>query len=239
METHPAKSADDSSVVRPDPRRDDKPVFIYLLGASATGKTTLLTALVNALGAVPFTGAARSVIARWPAPTAAMLEGGRGGQDYADFQLAVLKAQADLDERATDVWWGAPASPGKSVVLDRGLDHLAYSCHFIDRFGPLYLQKAAETQARFAVRLGDFRPVLAVYIPPHPLLLQKARESRPSELQPFLTDACVGGVDAAIKALLLPYAGRDRFCSLAGVALEDRLETVLAAVRKVRANSAV
>lgn len=186
---------------------------------------------MNSLGAELFTGAARSVIARWPTPPAVMLAGGVGGPEYADFQTAVLQAQMEMEQAARELWYGGQ----RSVVVDRGIDHLAYTLCFVPRPGPLYLSKAAEVMARFAVVMGDYRPSLAVYLPVNPDLLERARASRGPELQPFLTEACVGRVDAAIRALLMPYMIRERFCSLAGVHPDDYLQTMLRAIGRVRA----
>lgn len=212
------------------PKAKSKPVFVYLVGASGTGKTVLASALAERLDAIVYTGAARSVIARWHLTPQEML-GRTDKSSYFDFQMEVLKAHQVLEVGAH-----ARAMEGGSVVLDRGIDHLAYLAHYC----PVHFANPNEAVKKclygFAYRLlsgpelkwKDHYIGLAVYLPPVKQFVEKARAERPVELQPWLTDEAVYGVDACLKGLLTPFTPTGRVLSLADrTDLEFRVTSVM------------
>lgn len=212
------------------PQTQQKPAFIYLSGASATGKTHLAGLLAAGLDAEVYTGAARGVIARWPKTTQEMLAG-EDRDEYARFQQEVLRQQIRLE--ATASWRTAD---GKSVVLDRGIDHLGYMAHFCPSQFATPCQEVADHLRTFQAHLTSDRTAgLVVYMPPVRQYLEKARQQRAPALQPFLTDEAVYGVDAAIKGLLLPFASSGRVVSLAGLTTDsERLARISRALEAVR-----
>lgn len=207
-----------------------KPAFVYLCGASATGKTHFAGRLAVELDAEVYTGAARSVISLWPTTTREMLAGG-DREEYSRFQREVLRQQIRLE--ATASWRTAD---GKSVILDRGIDHLAYMAHFCPVQFATPCQEVADHLRTFQSHVQTEQVAgLIVYMPPVRQYLEKARAERNELLQPFLTDEAVYGVDAAIKGLLLPFAVSGRVVSLAGETdNEKRLDRVLGALEVLR-----
>lgn len=211
-----------------------KPALVYLTGASATGKTMLASELAVRLGASIHTGAARGVIAKWPLTPQQMLGGGCEEKapmdEYFKFQMAVLAAQTELEVEAS-----RKLTDRRSVILDRGVDHLAYTSHFCPRQFASPPALVRDYLRAFWRRLGHEYSqyvVLVVYLPPVQEYLDKARDERPPELQPFLTDSTVYGVDAAIKGLLVPFACEGRVLSLAGVTdLTQRADAVMERLR--------
>lgn len=208
--------------------------FVYLCGASATGKTRLASELAVRLSATIYTGAARGVIAGWPLTPQQMLSGKCEEKapmdEYFKFQVEVLKAQDALEKEAV-----LGAIDGRSAVLDRGVDHLAYTAHFCPSHFAAPSATVTTYLSKFTWRLTDpYSPYtgLVVYLPPVPEYLEQARAERPPELQPFLTDSAVCGVDAAIKGLLVPFAASGRVLSLAGVTdLSQRADAVMKSLR--------
>lgn len=218
--------------------KKSKPCFVYLVGASGTGKTVLANALAERLNAKVYTGAARGVIAKWPLTPQEMLSR-EDKSAYFDFQMSVLAAQGELEQAAS-----LAVHDGTSVVLDRGIDHLAYLSHFhpvrfadanpsvrkcLLRFQNNLLGDPVQTLIRRGVGPG-IEPFtgLAVYLPPVPEFVKKARAERPIELQPWLEDSAVYGVDAVLKGLLIPFASSGRVLSLSGrTDLQFRVDSVL------------
>lgn len=213
-----------------------KPALVYLTGASATGKTMLASELAVRLGASIHTGAARGVIAKWPLTPQQMLGGGCEEKapmdEYFKFQMAVLAAQTELEAEAS-----RKLIDRRSVILDRGVDHLAYTSHFCPRQFASPPALVRDYLRAFWRRLGhEYSQYvgLVVYLPPVQEYLNKARDERPPELQPFLNRSVVHGVDAAIKGLLVPFACEGRVLSLAGVTdLTQRADAVMERLREL------
>ena len=160
-----------------------RPLRIYLVGAHATGKTTLARWIRDRYGIPMISEVARGVLAEMEAQLDAL----RSNLDLVDhYQALVFERQLEAESQ----------QPG-AFVSDRAFCNLAYACHHSTILGRI------AGDPRLAAYMQSVREGLVFFVRPHPQLVV------PDGVRAGLAWEEVVRIDGMVKLLLemfsLPY----------------------------------